>query len=166
MSTPDPTRACGTCTACCEILSIEVPGVLVKPKNAPCPHLDVLGRKCGIYAARPQPCRVFDCLWLQGLGEVHERPDRSGVMLDYRTTKFGNVLHAWEAWPGSFATPAAEAVLAGLAVRACVLCIPRQGPRRLLGPADEVRGIQQMMGDVGPVRWPEAKGGPDATPTA
>ena len=49
------------------------------------------GRTCGgctvgckIYAARPEVCRNFKCLWLAGWWQMGDelRPDRAGFMLD------------------------------------------------------------------------------------
>ncbi len=68
-------RACGTCTACCHGLAIDE---LDKPGFQTCAHVCDAG--CAIYEQRPDCCRDFQCLWLQGhLGE-DDRPDRIGVI--------------------------------------------------------------------------------------
>ncbi len=46
-----------------------------------CPNLSSGCTACGIYETRPQSCRQFECLWLQGFGSESERPDRSRVMI-------------------------------------------------------------------------------------
>ncbi len=69
-------RDCGDCQACCTLMHVPA---LDKAKGAPCPHAEP-GR-CAIYAERPEACRRFACLWLQGFGREAERPDRAGAML-------------------------------------------------------------------------------------
>jgi hypothetical protein len=128
--------------ACCTILKIEDPA-LVKPARTKCPH--VCGDGCAIYSTRPAPCREYACLWLQGALGPEDRPDRSGVMLDFRATKFGAVCFAWPTFPGAFETPRAQALLDRLAEREPVLVMRENGLRELLGPAAEVRDIQARM---------------------
>lgn len=70
-------RACGLCSECCT--NLKVPE-LDKPAGEPCIHL-VAGKGCGIYEDRPQSCRDFSCLWLQGVGDFTVRPDRSHAVL-------------------------------------------------------------------------------------
>jgi hypothetical protein len=76
-------RTCGECIACCQIPSIEEPG-LTKPAGALCRHCT--GSSCGIYAARPQTCREFHCQWRHlALLDENWRPDRSGVLISSRS---------------------------------------------------------------------------------
>jgi hypothetical protein len=77
------TNACGTCTLCCTVM--EVPG-LTGPRE-PCQHLCAGG--CGIYGSRPEPCRVWSCLWLQSQDggptvrlDRSLRPDQTGCVLE------------------------------------------------------------------------------------
>lgn len=66
VSAPAPTaaaaRACGTCTMCCKVYLIED---LAKPAGKWCAHC-AIGSGCRIYDTRPQQCRAFDCVWVQG----------------------------------------------------------------------------------------------------
>ena len=57
---------------------------------------------CGIHATRPQICRRYECLWLQGGLEDDERPDatRGVVDLETRGLQVGLLIH--EAEPGAF----------------------------------------------------------------
>ena len=72
-------RTCGTCTLCCKVLGVHE---LEKPGGVDCPHVKPL-QGCGIYADRPQSCRAFECLWLQGEGRIPEtlKPERTHVVL-------------------------------------------------------------------------------------
>jgi len=93
---PEGHRTCGSCTACCHSLVIEE---LDKPAFTECAHAcgsscaNAAGcdadaeAGCDIYEDRPDSCRGFRCLWLDGhLGE-DDRPDRLGVIF---TTAFGD----------------------------------------------------------------------------
>lgn len=75
-----PGRECGTCSACCKEISIAGGGI-DKPAGVPCRHL-AAGKGCSIYSARPNLCRVFNCLW-RSFDNVDEewRPDRSGILM-------------------------------------------------------------------------------------
>lgn len=70
-----PERTCGTCTACCHALAIDE---LDKPGFETCAHVCDSG--CGIYTGRPDACRDFQCLWLQGHLAEGDRPDQLGVV--------------------------------------------------------------------------------------
>jgi hypothetical protein len=75
------TRACGTCTACCDgWLPGTVRGHDMKP-GVPC-HFRGAGC-CAIYAERPEsPCRQFFCGWVWPDSPLPDtfRPDRLGVI--------------------------------------------------------------------------------------
>ncbi len=57
----EPGRECGDCAMCCHLLSIDSIQV---PADTRCPHQTATS--CTIYADRPDECRDFECLWLQG----------------------------------------------------------------------------------------------------
>jgi Fe-S-cluster containining protein len=72
-------RACGECTACCIILTVDTPG-FKKPAGTPCAHLASHG--CGIHAVRPDICRTWFCAWRRVADLPEEaRPDRSGLLV-------------------------------------------------------------------------------------
>jgi uncharacterized protein len=71
----EETRTCGSCTLCCTLLSVQSLG---KGMNEPCRHQGPGG--CRIYAERPYACRMFDCLWLAGMGREDQRPDQIHVV--------------------------------------------------------------------------------------
>ena len=70
-------RTCDTCTACCFTHAVTA---IAKPGSEWCPHCEI-GSSCRIYAARPEQCREFSCLWLQGWASENDRPDRLKVVL-------------------------------------------------------------------------------------
>ena len=77
-----PSRACGTCTACCEGWAAgEIRGHAMYPGK----HCHFLtAGKCTIYDERPvSPCRNFVCGWLGEPDAFPEefRPDRLGVIV-------------------------------------------------------------------------------------
>jgi len=92
-------RECGSCDLCC--VAFPVPGIkgehgkcrFARSGTATVMEISVgefgvdfaptvhpqFG--CGIYARRPRPCVQFYCGWRLGLGEDHERPDKTGIVL-------------------------------------------------------------------------------------
>jgi Fe-S-cluster containining protein len=72
-------RTCGECYRCCVAFGIRE---LKKHQDQTCRHLD--GRnpiaRCSIYPDRPKACREYICLWLDGLFNDEDRPDKSGVI--------------------------------------------------------------------------------------
>ncbi len=79
---PDPSRSCGTCTACCDgWLTATIRGHEMRV-GVPC-HFRGTGG-CTIYEDRPaDPCRGFHCAWRLGGNPFPEsfRPDRLGVII-------------------------------------------------------------------------------------
>jgi hypothetical protein len=74
-------RRCGDCTLCCTYLRIPAAddSTWKKPWRQ-CQHC--LGRKCSIYVDRPDPCRVFKCLWLADSAIPRKfRPDKVKAFL-------------------------------------------------------------------------------------
>jgi hypothetical protein len=70
-------RACDACTACCFTHAVIAIG---KPGSEWCPHCEI-GKGCRIYSDRPEQCREFSCLWLQGWADEQDRPDRLKIVL-------------------------------------------------------------------------------------
>lgn len=85
------TRECGPCYGCCKVYSIEgLPEYeALKPSGEVCKHVtDNENARCGIYASRPNTCRVYKCLWMRDgdspkrLFYADERPDKVGIVFD------------------------------------------------------------------------------------
>jgi hypothetical protein len=66
-------RECGECQLCCELVSVPE---LNKPTNTKCIHQCEAG--CGIYSERPDACRAFECLWIQGI--IDDKPSETGMV--------------------------------------------------------------------------------------
>lgn len=148
----DPTRECGSCTACCAVLGVPELG---KGTYEVCTHVCRAG--CAIYADRPHSCRTFACEWLRGVLEVDGRvddalrPDACGVIFDYQPeSAFGEVYKAWECEPGASDRGPASDILGELAEHFLVMVMecrpagekgvrtPRfRGPRQLVARASE-----------------------------
>lgn len=74
-----PDRACGDCTVCCTVLTVNTPE-FAKPAGTPCVHIEAHG--CGIHAVRPRICRTWFCAWRRIANIPDEaRPDRSGLLV-------------------------------------------------------------------------------------
>jgi hypothetical protein len=69
-------NTCGGCTFCCLTMEVEA---LSKPKDVWCSHCNKT-KGCAIYETRPEPCRIFQCLFLQTEMDPSMRPDRTKVM--------------------------------------------------------------------------------------
>lgn len=81
-------RQCGSCVLCCKLPPIdESPllgeGAFVKPANTWCKSCTI-GVGCNVYAARPQSCVAYECVWLSNPELVPEelRPDKSKVIIE------------------------------------------------------------------------------------
>ena len=82
-------RICGPCTLCCKVLAIPE---LEKPSNRWCQHA-ARPQGCRIYSERPESCREFQCLWLQGLAPDWARPDKVHGVLRPTTDGEHLILH-------------------------------------------------------------------------
>jgi hypothetical protein len=99
-------RSCGSCSLCCTVLRVDD---LSKLAGRDCAHQGPRG--CGIYQTRPNICRGYRCLWLQGGLEDDQRPDLIGGVVDLQAAglNIGLVIH--EARPGAFdASPSLHAI--------------------------------------------------------
>lgn len=142
---------CGECRACCTVKAVAE---IVKAEGVACPHLRAapntgLGAKtgCSIYAKRPTSCREYNCVWRVGLFDFKDgadtRPDQLGVVFDVNDTHEpgAQMLVAREVWPG--AIEAAMPLLHELAGRGHVLYLCEGSRRRMMGPEERVKAIQE-----------------------
>jgi uncharacterized protein len=92
-------RECGACNLCCKLLGISE---IKKPTGQWCGHVKC-GKGCSIYDNRPNSCRGFDCLWLQGAWPKALKPNKTKVV---PTTDQGSVvLYVDSAIPSAFRSP-------------------------------------------------------------
>jgi len=138
-------KSCGECEACCVLIGVRA---LAKPPGCECIHQSG-GKGCSIYAERPDPCRTFNCVWVQGtkLFTGKDRPDKCGVMFvlmgaDSAFVKATGlpVVSALEVYPGAFAQYHGERVLRKVSSKLLVMLVPygglaEGGGRELIGPA-------------------------------
>lgn len=90
-------RRCGECTLCCKVMAIEA---LAKPAGTWCPNCKQ-GSGCLIYAARPDECGNFSCLWLANdLLDARWKPSRSRLVLT--TSEDGIEIRCDPGFPGAW----------------------------------------------------------------
>jgi len=95
-------RFCGECSLCCTVLRVDERR---KQGGTDCEHQRV-GGGCAIHSTRPQICRGYRCLWLQGGLDAGDRPDQLGAVMDLVTEGGATRFVVQEAHPGAFdATP-------------------------------------------------------------
>ena len=104
-------RSCGPCTACCKPWIVPEAGKF----DANWCQYRVAGKGCSLYVDRPEECRLFECLWKQGQGDVNDRPDKLGVILVGTEHAIGlrtfSVLVMWEMEEGAFLKPRAQQIV-------------------------------------------------------
>ena len=97
-------RSCDGCTACCAVFGVEE---IAKPAWDACVNLTESG--CSIYAARPNHCRGFYCLYQHGMGKLSDRPDKIGAIFapTNGVTEFTGEteIQAYEITPRAFNDP-------------------------------------------------------------
>lgn len=77
-------RQCGGCGACCFVLDVPT----VTRFRTQCRHF-VEGEGCGIWGGpggpggQPRICAVWRCAWAMGFGEETDRPDKSGILVEF-----------------------------------------------------------------------------------
>lgn len=107
-------KTCGACKACCQNFNIEEINL---KRGQRCKHItDKNGSKgrCSIYGtqARPAVCAGFECLYLKGLFERSDRPDKVGIMAYFSQLENGLVcLVAQELLPKKFISKRGKGLL-------------------------------------------------------
>ena len=144
-------RTCGGCTICCAIMGVKEMG---KPGGRICADADP-GHGCGRYETRPEGCRKFACLWLQGTLPTAARPDRLGVMFDATLPDSGLTLAtgvqaiiAREAYPMALEHPDVTVLLNALRAKT-VLILMRGTRRTMIGPPALIQRVVMFMANRG-----------------
>ena len=148
----DLPRQCGPCTACCNVMEVEE---IKKPANVTCRHvIPTIG--CKIYEKRPDSCRAFACEWVNGnltieggeIGPDVLRPDKFGLMFAMRyKTIAGDVLAAWEVWPGAAEKSDCHDLLVLLSERQLVLIFRIGKDRKFVGPPEQIEELKARMAE-------------------
>jgi len=131
-----PPRSCTPCHACCDYPAIPE---LDKPAYQLCAHASCDG--CGIYAERPQPCRDYRCLWIEGEFDDGDRPDQIGLAFDQPSLVADHsdyagvhVICAREVWPGAREGVRAQNLILRLSRAMIVRLVAPGGTTELIGP--------------------------------
>lgn len=131
---------------------------LKKPAFRVCPNQCPAG--CAVYGSHPKECKTFQCIWLsddqERLTRAEERPDRVGIVVtlvgfeidleDFRE-RYGYLpLQAFESWPGSSKTWAAQKLLKRLSRRfIVVVSIYDSVERAMYGPENLRSGVLDKL---------------------
>jgi len=124
------TRECGDCRLCCKLIGVAV---LEKPPERWCHH--ACQRGCGIYETRPEECRTFRCLWLDGVLPEHLKPNHIKAVVYGHTLDSGVnrvVLHEDPSMPGAYERhPEFRGVAEALVKKGFEFAVVSCGTRRL-----------------------------------
>jgi hypothetical protein len=152
---------CGSCTACCRVLSIKQ---LNKPAGKWCEHCAV-GQGCTVYERRPEQCSDYECLWLHsqhdGFGSPmpdEMRPDRCKVVFHpideglYVALCMPGSPDAWRRGAAKrvidWLVGNGERVLAGLPGTPTRTLIDRDGEREMEVGAPDADGNQRIRAAI------------------
>ena len=139
----ETSRTCGACSACCYVLGVERIG---KPGWQAC-SLHKKGKGCTVHGKeeRPLECSTYECLWLAGLGERRDRPDRSGLIFDVPDSILTNPLYQGirtmicrEAVPGAIESKRGQQLLSRLRENNTVVLLVAQGKQRRMSGKQEL----------------------------
>lgn len=149
-----PDRACGDCTMCCTVLTVDTPD-FQKPPGTPCVHLASHG--CSIHAERPHICRTWFCAWRRIAAMPDEaRPDRSGILVSLDFVReprncFEGVSIMVRMHPDSGAID--NAMAGAILDSVCDRLVPvwfSDGSRKMLMHPDDSVATLVMSGDTAP----------------
>ena len=151
-------RVCGECSMCCTVLRVDE---LEKLGGVPCAKLGPEGKGCSIHDVRPQICRSYRCLWLQGRLEDGDRPDRLGAVIDLLSEGGETRLAIREAQPGAFdASERLQEIAASfrssvpVRVSSTEDVMNPDAPYRMLLPNGETHTVE---GEWTTVRWADGR---------
>jgi hypothetical protein len=160
MNTADQ-RSCDQCTACCFTHAVST----VKEGGEWCRHCDV-GAGCRIYLSRPEQCRGFSCLWLQGRwGDEDDRPDYLKVVVCELAVPMGNrritIVQFIETERGALDQARVSALIGMYRTQGIAMCTARLEPSGSYGdasyeipisllPENELDSFQQELGKLNP----------------
>lgn len=136
-------RACGGCTACCTAIAVHE---LDKPMWTDCQH-QRQGQGCAVYEQRPDSCKSYWCMWQSGMLKGEEnRPDKLGVIFDFRCEGTEDAISAWELWEGASDQPQVKKIIDGILkqmnLKVIIIIRRYKSPkRRIIGSAHLLSGM-------------------------
>ena len=135
-------RVCGECQACCFAPRLDE---MKKPSFTRCSNQGQ--GECTDYQNRPDLCRKYKCLWLQGYWAENDRPDKSGMMLTYRHhEKFGPWVSLHIVSDEALQSKSNKKILIDLAQETVVIEMQPRSMRMIGGPkerADKFMAISE-----------------------
>lgn len=147
----DADRVCGSCTACCTHMEVDgrssrAAGFELKAAGTRCERLaaeESEGKGCTVYDKRPTPCRIWSCVWKQGVPilERSQRPDQVGVMFAATQVAGITVLYAYDTTGKGFGEMA-QLLLEKLADKHVVALV---GTSETYGPDGKVEAVKQAV---------------------
>lgn len=122
-------RLCGPCTVCCVVPVLPKTAKPVGKKEAgvPCSKLTntCSAGGCSIYSTRPKVCREYECQWKVGWFTDEDRPDKSGLLVEYRNQQpLGMHVAFIEARPGAATSTQGKQMIESVANREVVTICP------------------------------------------
>lgn len=129
-------QTCGDCSACCFVLGVER---LQKSSWQACEHHSKK-KHCKLHNTeqRPLECSIYECLWLAGMGQRKDRPDRLGLVFDIPDTLHSplyegiQVAVCREVRPGALESKRGRKILNHFQANNAVILIVASGKRRRL----------------------------------
>lgn len=121
-------RQCGSCSVCCVTLGVPE---IEKKAACDCPHRKRGWKACSIYDTRPQSCRDFKCMWLEGYFGAKDKPDLVGcVFQGAYHPDIGPTLTVHESFPGAANNPRVQRIIDNLSRGMAVIIVPPDGTDR------------------------------------
>lgn len=136
-------RECGPCTECCSTLGVHE---LDKPEFTRCSHEGSPG--CKIYRSRPESCRDYNCVWIQGQLEHQDRPDRLGIVFSTAEMVDRQIVLAHVRKPGADKTGRGQELISLLAQVLPVCILRANGTRSVALPEDLAHALPRIMQDL------------------
>jgi hypothetical protein len=136
-------RSCNGCTACCVAMGVAE---LDKQPFSACRFAED-GQGCGCYETRPESCRNYQCIWVQGALPDAFWPKLSGVVMDMGRPRSGTFreddlpLTLREVRDGALDAAPMKAFIEKVKRKRVVILFTKDS-RRLLGPPEKLRALE------------------------
>ena len=144
-------RTCDDCNECCFVLGVreleKVPFCECKRDAKHYKGLRHIG--CGRYEDRPDSCKAFSCMWLEGLGAPEWKPSKIGVVFEaVVTSRIGKFIQVSARSDAAVNTTlmhdAVNFYINVFGADAALVKLPG-GVRRILGPPDKTAKLIEAL---------------------